>query len=381
MSERISPWMPLEGSSQAVALEVLLHGPLSRSELARRMQLSHASLTRLTKPLVFSGLLVEAPAATEKGEMGRPKRPLDVAEGEHRFLGVKLTRDRAYAVATTIRGLSVWTGGAALERHAPQDVVAAIVELVAGARAAVGELDGLGVSLGGRVGDGRFVAEAAFLEWTEVDLGALLAEATGLPAVVENDLTALTESERWFGAGRETETFTVLTIGAGIGYGLVSHGRLVTSPDAGLGPIGHIRLASIGPRCAEGHAGCAAAVLTADALRATVATATGRWMPTEEILERARAGETAPRRAVEDAGQALGRLAGTAAAFSLSSHVVLAGELVALAELAGAAVQAGAREVRHPRAEPLTLQIRGAGFEEWARAAAVLAIQAFVTGR
>ena len=57
-------WTPLTGPAHVIALEVLLDGPLPRSELARRLDLSAASLTRLTKPLLDSGLLVEADSVT-----------------------------------------------------------------------------------------------------------------------------------------------------------------------------------------------------------------------------------------------------------------------------------------------------------------------------
>ncbi|GAA4426609.1 ROK family transcriptional regulator [Georgenia halophila] len=380
MNDHASPWMPLEGSSQAVALEVLLHGPLSRSELARRVHLSHASLSRLTKPLVSSGLLVEGMSSPRPAGMGRPKQPLDVVEDAHHFLGVKLTGDRAHAVVTTMRARVVGQASAPLPDHGVPSVVELVQRLAAEADEEVGNLAGIGVSVGGLVSDGAVVEHATFLEWEDVQLADVLAERTGLPVVVENDVTALTEAERWFGAGRDRETFTVLTIGAGIGYGLVSHGRLVTSGDAGLGPVGHALVAPGGPRCGAGHSGCAAAVLTAHALSAAVATATGRWLRTDEILRLAREGDAVARRVVGDAGRALGRLVGTAASFSLSSTVVLSGEEVGLADAAHDAVRAGIREVRHPMAEPVTIETRSAGFDEWARGAAVVAIQAFVTG-
>jgi predicted NBD/HSP70 family sugar kinase len=44
----------------------------------------------------------------------------------------------------------------------------------------------------------------------------------------------MTLAEHWFGDGRDIDNFAVLTIGAGVGYGLVTHRRLVTSPDAGV---------------------------------------------------------------------------------------------------------------------------------------------------
>jgi len=82
-----SAWKPLEGSAQAIALEVLVYGPLARSELARRVGLSQASLTRLANPLVASGLLVEVEAASDGTRMGRPTRPLDIVPTSHHFVG------------------------------------------------------------------------------------------------------------------------------------------------------------------------------------------------------------------------------------------------------------------------------------------------------
>ncbi|WP_388008364.1 ROK family protein [Georgenia deserti] len=381
MEDRISPWMPLEGSGQAVALEVLLHGPLSRAELARRMGLSHASLSRLTKPLVASGLLVEDATAAHRGGMGRPKQPLDVVEEAHHFLGVKVTGDRAYGVVTTMRARTVSRSVVELPDHTVDGVVRVIGDLAERARAEVPELAGIGISVGGLVRDAAVVEQATFLQWTDVPLGAQVRAATGLPVVVENDVTALTEAERWFGAGRHAETFTVLTIGAGVGYGLVAHGRLVTSSDAGLGLVGHTMVAPGGPRCGAGHSGCAGAVLSSDAIAGAVASATGRWTGIDQVLEQAASGEVACVRAVTDAARALGRLIGTAASFSHSPTVVLGGETVAVAQLAREAVDAGIADVRHDEAEAVRLEVRGAGFDEWARAAAVVAVQAFVTGR
>lgn len=379
MEDRPSPWRPLEGSGHAVALEVLLHGPLSRSELARRMHLSHASLSRLTKPLVTSGLLVEGDATVASG-MGRPQQPLDVVEDSHHFVGVKITGERVHAVVTTMRARTVADSSLPLPDHEVATVVGVVARLVAEARDQVDDIAGIGVSVGGLVADGTRVEHAAFLGWDSVPLGDLVSEATGLPVVLENDLIALTEAENWFGAGRHAETFSLLTIGAGIGYGLVVHGRLVTSDEARLGPMGHTLVAPDGPRCPAGHRGCAAGVLTTQAIRGAYAVAAGTWPPIEEIFALARDGDDAARRVVDDAGRALGRLIGTATAFSLSPSVVLSGEAVGLAEVAREAVDAGTWDVRHPLAGPVELEVRGAGFDEWARAAAVVAVQAFVTG-
>lgn len=60
-----SRWTQLSVSERRVALEVLVHGPLARTELAQRLELSTPSLTRLTKPLIDTGVLHEVDDPTD----------------------------------------------------------------------------------------------------------------------------------------------------------------------------------------------------------------------------------------------------------------------------------------------------------------------------
>ena len=373
-----SSWIPLEGSAQAVALEVLVYGPLARSELARRVGLSQASLTRLANPLVASGLLVEVEAASDGTRMGRPTRPLDIVPTSHHFVGVKLTGDAAYGVVTTLRAELVGTCTEALPDHDPMTVVSVVARLVEALAAEVPDVAGLGISLGGSTRDSSVVVHAPFLGWTDVPLAAMLGATTRLPVVVENDLTALTEAEHWFGAGRTNETFALLTIGAGVGYGLIVNRRLVTSDDAGIGLVAHHRLDDGGPRCFAGHRGCATAMLATGGVQGAVSAGLGRWVEYEEALELARSGDAVAAAVLGDAGRALGRLVGTIANFTLVQTVVLGGEGIALADVVSPAVAEGLAACRDPAAGPVTLIVRKGDFTEWARGAAVVAIQAFV---
>ena len=67
-------WQPKDELASAVALEVLIHGPLGRAELARRLGLAPATLTRISTELIASGLLAEVPEATQRTS-GRPQSP------------------------------------------------------------------------------------------------------------------------------------------------------------------------------------------------------------------------------------------------------------------------------------------------------------------
>ncbi|TCO43676.1 putative NBD/HSP70 family sugar kinase [Kribbella antiqua] len=372
-------WRPLTGPSRQVALEILLDGPLSRAELSRRVGLSPGSLTRLSKPMVESGLLVEVSAGPTDARVGRPSQPLDLDPASHHFVGVKVTGDAAVGVLTTLRAEVIATAERPLIDQAPTTVASIVTEL-ADDLASDLHLTGLGVSLGGRVANNSEVRWAPFLDWVDVNFGELLTAHTDVPVVVANDVTALTESTHWFGAGRGADRFVLITIGAGIGYGLVIHDRTVDSPDVSLGLIGHHPLLPDGPRCDRGHHGCAAGLLQVDSIIEQVGSALGRPVEYDEALDLAAKGEPAAQRVISTAGRALGKLIAVAANFTMPQRVVLGGEGIRLAEVAHDELVAGLHANRHPSATDLPLVLQPPDFTEWARGAAVVAIQTFVLG-
>jgi predicted NBD/HSP70 family sugar kinase len=361
-----------------VALEILLRGPISRAELAQRLDLSLASLTRLTRPLLRSGLIVEA-ANHHEPRSGRPVRPLDVVPTAHHFVGVKLTGDDAHAVATTLRAEVVATRLTRLPAREPRSVVAALADLVAAVAEGVPRLTGLGVCLGGLTADQRLVRRAPFLEWTDpVPLASMLEQATGLPTVLANDVLALTRAEHWFGAARGSSHFAVVTIGAGVGLGLVVHDAIVESTDAGLGLVGHYPLDPLGPLCFAGHRGCASALLTMSSIEARVSVGLQRRVSYDQCLDLAAHGNPVAVVATAESGRALGRLVAAVANLTMARKIVLTGEGVRLAAVASDAVAEGIRLDRDPLADALDIGIQHTGFDEWARGAAATAIQAFV---
>jgi predicted NBD/HSP70 family sugar kinase len=382
-------WQPLTGPSHQVALEILLDGPLSRAELSRRLGLSPGSLTRIAKPMVKSGLLVEVSAGPTDPRVGRPSQPLDIDPTTHHFAGVKLTADAAVGVLTTLRSEVIATEERPLPDHTPQVVADLVVDLAQSlaqslARSTAAEvpaITGIGVSLGGHVARDGKVLLGNFLDWTDVPFQQLVAARSGTQVVVANDVTAVTEAIHWFGAGRGVSRFCLITIGAGVGYGLVVHDKLVDTTDTGLGLIGHFLLDPEGPLCPLGHRGCAEAMLTTAAITSQISAALGRPVEYDECLDLAKNGEPEALRVVATSGRALGRLIAAATNFTMPELVVLAGEGVQLAAVAHEDVLAGLRADRDPAALVPTLLLEDPTFTQWARGAAVIAIQTFVLGR
>ncbi|MFE5890896.1 ROK family protein [Streptomyces sp. NPDC056468] len=382
MTPVAASWPPLSPGERSVAIEVLVGGPLSRTELARRLDLSAGSLTRLTKPLIESGLLVEVPEAGGPAEVrqGRPSQPLDVVAESLSFLGFKITDDMVYGVLTTLRSEIVARYDRPLVTREPAAVVNLLGEMTDALAGDHPRLAGIGIGVGGFVEDRAVVGESPFLDWRGVPLAELVEERTGLPVVVENDVAALVEAETWFGAGRGLDRFVVLTIGAGIGYGLVLGGKRVPYAEEDRGFGRHWIVHPNGPLTPEGARGSAVSLLTIPSIRYQVQAATGRDRTYEEILVGAAAGEPMPARVIEEAARALGTLVAQIANFVLPQKILLAGEGVGLMDVAGKTVTETIRAQRHPLAAPIDLETKVSDFHDWARGAAVLAIQVLVLG-
>ena len=78
--------------------------------------------------------------------------------------------------------------------------------------------------------------------WRDVPLAALLSEATGLPAIIENDANAMAYAEWRFGAGRDRPNVICMTLGTGVGGGLILDGKLFRGSQLGAGEIGQMIL-------------------------------------------------------------------------------------------------------------------------------------------
>ncbi|WDV56401.1 ROK family transcriptional regulator [Streptomyces coeruleorubidus] len=382
MTAGVAGWPPLSPGERSVAIEVLVHGPLSRTELARRLGLSAGSLTRLTKPLIESGLLVEVAEAGAPAEarQGRPSTPLDVVAHSWSFLGFKITEDMVYGVVTTLRSDIVARHDRPLTTHDPAEVADVLGEMTAELTRDHPRLAGIGIGVGGFVQDRAVVGESPFLLWRDVPLAELVEERAGLPVVVENDVAALVEAETWFGAGRGLDRFVVLTIGAGIGYGLVLGGKRVPCAEEDRGFGRHWIVDPTGPLTPDGRRGSAVSLLTIPNIRYQVQAATGRDRTYEEILAAAAAGDPMPARVVDEAARALGTLVAQISNFVMPQKILLAGEGVGLMDVAGETVEETVRDNRHPLATPVELETKVSDFHDWARGAAVLAIKVLVLG-
>ena len=148
----------------------------------------------------------------------------------------------------------------------PTPAASSPTETVACIKAAVQQLGQDGAARPGTVGIGcaglidsqRGIVRTSpnLPAWHDVPLAQLLAEALAMPSVLLNDATAFALAEARIGAGRAASPVLGLTIGTGIGGGLVIDGRTVDGHRGFAGEIGHMSVDLAGPDCACGNRGC-----------------------------------------------------------------------------------------------------------------------------
>lgn len=367
-------WPALPDGSRLALREILIHGVLSRAEIARSLGLSRASLTRAMRILVSQRLVVEV-GTDVRGATGRPSELLQVSSGQWEFLGIKLTKDRLYAAVTDLGGRVLALHEEAIDDTAAESLAEQITLVLERLRDAHPAICAIGVSLPGdvmlRAGE-SVVAASVFLGWHEVPFARMLEERTGIATFTANDVHALTAKEHWFGAGAGRGSMVLVTVGEGLGLGLIANGQVSTGEHGRLGRIGHLPVLGGGPDCGLGHAGCASSYLPSPVI---VRNAGHEGKTYDQVVELARDGDEGALAAFEDAGRALGVLLATAVHIADPSAIVLTGDGLPVYDLARGTVDESMRAALAPYTEPVTVEVQPFEFSEWARAGAVLAIR------
>ena len=156
-------------------------------------------------------------------------------------------------------------------------------------------------------------------EIEDIPLDKEMGGRTGLSVTVENDANAAAWGEFRFGAGRDVEHLVFITLGTGVGAGVITHGVLLRGAQGAGGELGHVTLDPDGPLCGCGNRGCLEALASGTAIRrrarevanerprsALGRLAVERQVLGEDVTELARKGDEASVAVLEDTGRWLG---------------------------------------------------------------------------
>lgn len=270
--------------NRSVVLQHLFQsGPESRAELARSTGLTRVTISALIEDLLAEGLVSELGRENRPGKVGKRATLVGLSEDNWQIAAATLTNDGIMSGA--IMSLT----GTLLHRVDEPRVLPggpqAVPVVTDFCRKLVALADthvlGLGISSPGIISPDGVIEQAPNLGWFDLPLASLLQEELDVPVRVANDANAAALAEFTFHRPR-TDTLLRITIGVGVGAGVVDAGALIHGTDNAAGEIGHVTVIDedsrgpLGPPrpCACGRSGCLETVLSQSALRCVAA---GEW--------------------------------------------------------------------------------------------------------
>ena len=198
-------------------------------------------------------------------------------------------------------------------RHlGPDAVIATTIHAIAELRAQVPEaarLRAVGLVVPGVVDAEQGIAVyAANIGWRQLPLRQIVAEAVGLPVVVDHDVRAAGLAELELGAGRGLQDVLFVALGTGVAAAVITRGQVSAGATGRAGELGHLPVFPEGEWCACGQRGCTETYASAAALSRRYAAASGiSDVPAEDVISRAAAGDPMADGVFDDAITALGR--------------------------------------------------------------------------
>ena len=253
---------------------------------------------------------------------------------------------------------------------------------------------GIGIGLDGIIDSHMGVCcYSPALHWRNVQLVRPLEDHFHLPVYIDNNVNTLTVAEQWFGLGQDVEHFLVVTIGRGVGMGVVVNGQIYRGAVGGAGEFGHITIQEDGPLCGCGKHGClealvadyAMARMTREAIEAGHTTVllravegAGR-LTLARVADAAQQGDAVALDLVARAGRALGMGLSYLVSLFNPHLIILSGESAP----AGEALVGPARDMMRKHIvdglQNVRLVVEPVDDEAWARGAACVVLSDLFT--
>lgn len=241
--------------------------PVARHQVAEALSLSPTTVSSAVSYLIEQDFVHETGLGTSSG--GRPPIMLEINPKG----GIILVADMSSAFPTRIlRAAALDLKGDILQEIKWQRIIDGNLslktaflrlqqELLETQEVDQDKVLAIGISVPGLVDAKRGTLTAAKIGVHELPLGVALKDAFGLPVFMQNSEDVAALGEYYFGAGREASSVFYLSVGYGVGGGMVINGKIFPRRRLSASEIGHMTILPSGPICYCGNRGCLSALV------------------------------------------------------------------------------------------------------------------------
>lgn len=227
------------------------NGPISRVELAKRTELSNPAVSTIISSLMEEGWVEEIGMAESTG--GRPARLLKFNPSAGFLIGVDIGGTKMAGAAVDLAGnILVQQTIASKRKGTDRSSIERLTNLISDLKIEVGSssgsFKGIGLGIPGVTDPrGQQVRLAPGIGWENIDIGRILTNRFGVPLFADNDANCFARGEFWRGGLQGVKNAIAITVGTGIGVGILINGNVYQGFHNAAGEVGYWLLGSLGP--------------------------------------------------------------------------------------------------------------------------------------
>jgi len=244
MQQRTITAAQMRGINRSAILEIIRReSPVARTTMAKKLNISLPTVMRIVDELIKDGFV--RPQGETEWSGGRRRPLLEFNADGYVVLGVDMGGTKLYGAISEIGGkiideINMERDGASGEK-CYQLLIKLIDALLSNPGLKGRKVRGIGVGAPGITHHQEGIVKWAYaLNWKDFPLKARLAKRYRMPITVDNDVNLAALGELWFGAGQNIQNMILITVGAGVGAGIIIDGTLYRGSREASGEIGHM---------------------------------------------------------------------------------------------------------------------------------------------
>ncbi len=327
-----------ERNISAVYKAIVDHGSISRIQIARQCRLAAGSVTRITRQLMESGLIVEQEQQTS--ERGRRATSLTPTQGQIQILAARAGRTKLHLGLCDLSGKLLAKYSEPIQPlnqvEFTEQLISTLRKFLKAHKKHIRCLAGVGITTPGLVNSAKgIITFMPHLSVSNLPLAEQVSEALGIPCFINNFISSMALAEYHFGVSRGFQNSLFVSVHNGVGAGMILDGKLYEGSTLAVGEIGHIQIDPLGERCYCGNFGCLETLVCNPAiekrchklLESGVPSILTKKADITAICEAANDGDQLANDLLKEAAGNLGRAIAMSVNLLRPDRVVLAGEI------------------------------------------------------